>query len=142
MSIIEQRLLQIKQYANGSSSLRQPLSQNNSQDFLVLQIANPPNFAFVEFLSISLTNKKDPSKDESFLLAEDETRTRDILLGRQKLYQLSYFRKDLFNCGGYFSVGRANYELRYASGSTIATELLPQRFLDFCQTYTPDTYLL
>ena len=39
-----------------------------------------------------LTNKKHSSCDERSLLAEDETRTRDSLLGRQILYQLSYFR--------------------------------------------------
>ncbi len=42
----------------------------------------------------------------------------------------------LFNFGGYFSVGRANYELRCASGSTLATELLPQGLFNFGADFT------
>ena len=41
-------------------------------------------------------NKKDLQKRRS-LIADDETRTRDSLLGRQILYQLSYVRITLLN---------------------------------------------
>ena len=35
---------------------------------------------------LTKANKKDPSNDESFLLAGDEARTRDILLGKEAFY--------------------------------------------------------
>ena len=40
----------------------------------------------LELSSLSSANKKDSPYGESLLLAEDETRTRDSLLGRQVLY--------------------------------------------------------
>ena len=48
-------------------------------------------YALVVLFSI-IPIKKDSPEVNPFLLAEDETRTRDSLLGRQILYQLSYFR--------------------------------------------------
>lgn len=56
--------------------------------------------AIVSFTNLRACQERSSSRMfcwESTKKAEDETRTRDILLGRQKLYQLSYFRLTLLN---------------------------------------------
>jgi hypothetical protein len=49
-------------------------------------------------------NKKSPPFGELFG-AKDEVRTRDLLLGKEMLYQLSYFRLRIINIACFFGLG-------------------------------------
>ena len=75
-------------------------------------------------------NKKPIELSIGFLLAEDETRTRDSLLGRQVLYQLSYFRI-YYLIFTFHSVGRVHFLNFRSAMPHRATELLPHLLFNF-----------
>ena len=81
----ETRLVSCSLAFNGNSVFcfqgLQPLQQKHSSLSSLTQLA----LSLVRRHLIK-ANKKDPSLDESFLLAGDEARTRDILLGKEAFY--------------------------------------------------------